>query len=342
LVATLAFLLALAFTTSAQIVISEIHYHPVEEPTFNADGTPVMDLSDDVHEFIEIQNTGAGPVNLSGWTLTGGIGYTFPSNTTIAAGAFRVIAKTPARIATVYSLAASNVLGPYSGHLGNNSDTARVRDASDNVVDSVTYDSKFPWAGSADALGAAERFTGLTNANYQFKGRSLQRVSVTWPSSDPANWLASPLTGPTPGAPQAVTRTVPKPVVIAQSAVQTSDGAAIVRETNAVTVNCTFSATNSLSSVTLEYFVDLVDSTSETRTSVTMTNLGSGNYTASIPGKPDRSIVRYRFKANRGEGLEVVSPRADDPQIAPVGASGAREAWHGYFVTPERDGDNPI
>src|SRR5881394_1181725 len=76
LVATLAFLLALAFTTSAQIVISEIHYHPVEEPTFNADGTPVMDLSDDVtgvpsalkvggtpvmdlsddvHEFIEIQ-----------------------------------------------------------------------------------------------------------------------------------------------------------------------------------------------------------------------------------------------------------------------------------------------
>src|SRR5881394_2002107 len=97
LVATLAFLLALAFTTSAQIVISEIHYHPVEEPTFNADGTPVMDLSDDVHEFIEIQNTGAGPVNLSGWTLTGGIGYTFPSNTTIAAGAFRVIAKTPAR-----------------------------------------------------------------------------------------------------------------------------------------------------------------------------------------------------------------------------------------------------
>jgi hypothetical protein len=38
----------------AQIVISEIHYHPVEEPAFNADGSPVLDISDDVHEFVEI------------------------------------------------------------------------------------------------------------------------------------------------------------------------------------------------------------------------------------------------------------------------------------------------
>src|ERR1043165_8220673 len=310
----------LAFKVTAQILISEIHYHPVEEPAFNADGTTAVDLTEDVYEFVEIQNAGASPVNLAGWTLAGGISYTFPSDAAIAPGAFRVIARDPARIAQVYSLAAADVLGPYSGHLGNNSDTVRVRDAADNVADSVTYDSKFPWAGSADALGAQDRFTGLTAANYQYKGRSLQRVSVTWPSSDPANWLASPLTGQTPGGPQAVNRPVPKPVVIAQSAAQTSDGAVIVRAGNPVTVNCTFSATNSLSSVTLKYCVDDVNSTTETRTSVTMSSLGSGKYTASIPGKPDRSIVRYRFEANRGDGVEVVSPRADDPQIAPIGA----------------------
>ena len=33
-------------------------YHPVEEPAFNADGTPVLDLYEDVHEFVEIYNPG--------------------------------------------------------------------------------------------------------------------------------------------------------------------------------------------------------------------------------------------------------------------------------------------
>ncbi len=343
LAATLATLFAGAIISApAQVVISEIHYHPVEEPAFNADGTPLLGLTNDLHEFVEIQNAGAASVNLSGWTLAGGLSYTFPTNAALAAGAFQVIAKNPARLATVYSLNAAEVLGPYSGYLGNGSDTVRLRDAAGNAVDAVTYDSKFPWPAAADALGAQDRFTGLSATNYQYKGRSLQRVSVTWPSGDPANWLASPLSGPTPGAAQAVTRTIPKPVVVAQSAVQSSDGAVIVRANQTVTVNCTYSATNSLSSVTLEYFVDNMNSTAEPRATVSMTALGSGKYTASLPGQTNRSIVRYRFKADRGDGLEVVSPRTDDPQIAPIGTGGAREAWWGYFVTPVRASTNPI
>lgn len=337
-------LLLLPAALSAQVVLTEIHYHPVEEPTFNTDGTPVLDLSEDVHEFVEIQNTGAGVVDLSGWTLAGGISFTFPGGTTIAPGAFRVIAKNPARLAAVYALDAATILGPYGGQLGNNSDTVRVRDASGTAQDSVTYDSKFPWAGAADALGAQDRFTGLTSSNYQYKGRSLQRVSVTAASNDPANWLASPLTGPSPGAAQAVTRAVPKPVVIAQSAVQASDAAVIVRAGQAVAVNCTWSSTASLSGVAVEYFVDDINSTSETRTSLAMTEspAGSGKYTATLPGQVDRSVVRYRFRANRGDGLETVSPRADDPQIAPIGSGGALESWHGYFVTPVRSSTRPI
>jgi hypothetical protein len=141
------FLIALLMLTSAaraQVVISEIHYHPLEVPAFNTDGTPFLDLTDDVHEFVEIQNTGASTVDLSGWTLAGGINYTFPTNAILAPGAFRVIAKNPTRLAIVYLLIASDLLGPYSGHLGNGSDTVRLRAASGNAVDSVTYDSKFP------------------------------------------------------------------------------------------------------------------------------------------------------------------------------------------------------
>src|ERR1700748_2470800 len=101
------------------VIISEIHYHPVEEAVFNSDGTPALDLSEDVHEFIEIQNTGSTALQLSGWKVTGGIGYSFPTNAVIEAGAFRVVAKNPERLAAVYSLDASIILGPYSGHLGN-------------------------------------------------------------------------------------------------------------------------------------------------------------------------------------------------------------------------------
>ena len=34
-----------------------------------------------------------------------------------------------------------------------------------------------------DALGASEKFTGLTNLQFQYRGRSLERVSDRWPGS---------------------------------------------------------------------------------------------------------------------------------------------------------------
>src|SRR3954462_14882368 len=76
-------LFGVALTNSAQIAITEIHYHPVEEPSFNADGTPKLDLTQDVYEFVELQNISATTIDLAGWKLSGGISYLFPSNTTV-------------------------------------------------------------------------------------------------------------------------------------------------------------------------------------------------------------------------------------------------------------------
>jgi hypothetical protein len=335
---------ALCSHVSAQVIVNEIHYNPVERPAFDSNGNPVFqgtttpaDFTDDVHEFVELFNPTAAAVDLTGWRLEGGIDYTFPASSSIAAGGYVVVAKNPARIQTVYSL--SGVRGPYTGKLGNRGDTVRLVTPANAVSDSVTYSGNFPWAISANRLGASDDFTLLNSANYQYKGRSLQRVSASSSSNDPANWIAvrpSPFADlPTPGGPNIDTRAVPKPVVTALSATQLSDGAVIIRNNAQVNILATFSSNASLSNVQCEYFVDNINVFGEATTTVAMTALGNNRYSATLPTQVDRSIVRYRIKADRGDGSEVVSPRADDPAVVPTAVT-TRQAWHAYFVTPTR------
>lgn len=323
--------LLLPVPASAQVVFSEIMYHPVEEPAFNADGSPVLDLYEDVHEFIEIYNAGAQDVSLDAWEITGGISYSFPRGSSIRAGQYLVVAKDPQRLAAVpaYHLSPEQLLGPWQGQLSNRRDTIRLRDAQQQVVDAVTYSAEFPWAIGADALGAGDLWTGLKRIDYQYRGRSLERVSFTHSANDPANWLASPMPGnPSPGQPNAIRREVPRPVVISFSVTQESNESPVIRNNQSVVVRCTFSGTNDLSSASLEWFVDNVETTNEATTITAMVPDApafDGHFRATLPGQADRRVVRYRFRADRGAGDEVVSPRSDDPY-----------AWHAYFVTPTR------
>ncbi len=324
-------------STEAQVFISEILYHPVELAAFDSNGAPVLDLSGDVHEFIELHNPSAVAVSLEGWRLGGGVSFDFPASVTIQPGGFVIIASDPAQLAAVaqYGLTTNQILGPYSGQLGNSGDSIRLRDPSGQVVESVSYSSSFPWAIGADALGADDEWTGLNSANFQYRGRSLERVSFSSPANDPANWLASPLaTGPTPGRTNSVQLPTPLPIVIAFSVVQASNGDTITRSNQPVRLDAIFSGTNQLSNVSVEYFLDNVNLTNEARFTVALAPLADpsdGRYTGTLPGQTNRSVVRYQIRADRGSGVEVVSPRADDPF-----------AWHAYFVTPQRSSANPI
>ncbi len=360
-------LLLLAAPAFGQVVINEIHYHPVEKKHFDTDGNPTFsdtdapaDLNDDVHEFLELRNAGASDVNVSGWKFSSGVNFTFPANTTIPAGGYVVIAKNPARLKTVYGL--STVLGPYGGKLSNGGETVTLVNAAGGTVDSVSYQVNFPWAISANELGADDAFTGIDFAPYQYKGRSLQRVSATGLSNDPANWVAvRPAIGgatladlPTPGAPNLITSTAPKPVVTAFSAVQASDGAALIRASQPIKITCSFSSAASLSSVGVEYFVENINAFGEARIVEPMVAAANGQFTATLPGFPNRAIVRFRIQADRGDGVETVSPRADDPAVVEVGPPvyqagnpvvrlpAPHEPWHALFVTPTRNSLKPI
>lgn len=335
----LALTLQLTYALVAQdtIFLSEILYHPVEEPTFDTQGKPTLDLSEDVHEFVELHNAGAETVDLGGWSLSGGISFDFPPGFTLARGAFVVVARDPVRLAAVsqYALRTNEIAGPYTGRLGNRGDTVRLKNKAGKLVDGVSYSAGFPWAIGADGLGAGDDWTGLKSVSYQYRGRSLERVSYSWPSNDPANWIASPLpSGPTPGRTNSFGRTTPAPVVVAFSFAQSSNGATRIGSNEPVRLDVTFSASDSLSEVSVEYFVDDIELQNEPRFLVPLSLAaipGDTHFTGTLPGQPNRSIVRFRIRANRGDAVETVSPRADDPF-----------AWHAYFVTPARTSANPI
>ena len=331
-----------SFTTTAattrSVVINEIHYNPVELPAFDALGNPTVTLAEEQHEFIEIRNMTGAAIPMSGWQLSNAIQYNFASGVTLPANGYLVIAKNPTRLQAVYA-GLTGVLGPYTGELKNGGATLALRKEDGATVDSVSYDRDFPWPNGADGLGAGDDFTLLNSATYQYKGRSLQRVSANAEGNDPANWLASPVgSAPTPGATNAISLAVPKPVLVAFSAVQASDESATIRATQAVRVTAQFSTTAGLTVPQVEYFIDVIDGATaytETRSTVAMTAIGNNVFTATLPGQADRSVVRWRVKANRGDGVEQVFPRTDDAAIVPVGVT-AREAWAAYFVQPVR------
>jgi len=320
----------------AKVGFSEIMYHPVEEPVFNTNGLPALDLSEDVHEYIELYNWGTEAVPLSGWSVTGEVTFQFTNGPLLAPGGLVVVAGDPQHLLAVsaYGLSSDQVVGPWQGRLDNSGGTLTLRDVAGKTVESVTYSAKFPWPIGADGLGAGEDWLGFPRSNCLYRGRSLERVSFGWPANDAANWVASPLPGePSPGHPNAIQRAVPKPVVVGLDVGQTDDGQRLIRRQKMVRVQCLFSSAAGLSGARVEYFVDDLDRTNETRTSIAMLSVGEpteGRFLADLPGQVDRAVVRFRIHADLGEGDEVVSPRAGDPF-----------AWHSYFVSPVRTRVNP-
>jgi hypothetical protein len=222
-----------------EIVISEIMYHPAA--TAN---NPENNEND---EFVELYNPSGSAVGLTNvnvdvggaWRLSGGIAYTFPTNTVIPAGGYRVVvsfdpasdATALSRFQTAYGLTNGQIqlLGPFSGKLANEGDVVRLErpvfgdppapleDISWHRIDTVTYSGQPPWP-----------------ANGQATGKSLQRREARLSGDAPASWwgglVATPGRGPVSG-----------------TIVATGTGRGSVSPTGAVTValqsNVTFTIT---------------------------------------------------------------------------------------------------
>ncbi|MEZ5300825.1 MAG: lamin tail domain-containing protein [Verrucomicrobiales bacterium] len=136
--------------TSSDVVFGAEIVARVELTPF-VPGNPFSDR--DGEEFIELHNRGAAAVNLDGWQLSGGISFRFPNDASIPAGGYAVVVRDYTGFADRYPAAVAQILGEYSGGLGDAGDAIVLEDPDGNPADEVTYYESGRWSEFADGGG---------------------------------------------------------------------------------------------------------------------------------------------------------------------------------------------
>src|SRR4051812_494320 len=123
---------------AADVVISEIMFHPSS--------------GDDGQEYIELYNKGDAAANLTGWNFDKGITYSF-SGGSLNPNSYLVVAADLAKFQAKYP-GVSNVVGGWTGTLGNGGEQIELIDNLGATVDQVTYADDGNW-------GTRERGRGV-------------------------------------------------------------------------------------------------------------------------------------------------------------------------------------
>ncbi|HLU48364.1 MAG TPA: CotH kinase family protein, partial [Planctomycetota bacterium] len=104
-----------------------------------------------------------------------------------------------------------------------------------------------------------------------------------------------------------------------------------IRDGDEVTVRVRFEPRAPDGPVRIERFVDIITRTDEEIARFDLVDNGTGAdreagdlvFSATLPGDPENSIIRYRIVVGDGEDAQVLSPRPSDPF-----------EWHAWFVEP--------
>ena len=135
------------------LVISKIHYHPMD--WWGIDG--------DKFEFIEITNNGDEEVDLTGISFRElGITYQFPKRTHIEGHQAIVLCSDSLMFTEYYN---TTPFGQYTRKLSNKSENLVLADAWGNVIDQVHYSDSLPWPMEADGNGPYLELKDLDSDN---------------------------------------------------------------------------------------------------------------------------------------------------------------------------------
>ena len=178
------------FGVRADIVVSEIMYHPSSE--------------NPEEEYVELLNTGGFAEDVGGWRASGGIALEIPPGTTIPAGGRLVLVADAAAFSIKYPTV-TGVVGNWSGQLSNAADSITLRDASDAVVCEVTYADDGDWGERRREAVADHGHRGWEwFSEADGHGKSLELINPGFVIDEAQNWAPSIVMQGTPGAPNSV------------------------------------------------------------------------------------------------------------------------------------------
>ncbi|MCK4999651.1 MAG: lamin tail domain-containing protein, partial [Anaerohalosphaera sp.] len=301
--------------------INEIHYD--------------ADVRIELVEFVELYNAGANDLDISGWSFTDGIDYTFDASTVIPSGGYIVVAQNTSQVVSKYGVPSNKVHGPFVGKLSNEGEEIELSDSDGNVIERVDYGMGFPWP--TVGYVASELDEG--------DGNSIQLINTELDNDLGGSWRSG---FPTPCSQNSGLWTNNAPPQIRQvnhSPKQPASGEPIV-------FTAKVTDPDGVDSVTLSYqivvpgsyipaFLPLSHSVLINNpdtpfspnpafenpanwTTITMTDNGTGNdefaddgiFTATLSTiLMNRTIVRYRITVEDNNGNSLRVPYDDDPSL---------------------------
>jgi len=314
-----------------QVFITEIMYGPSQSKT-------TSNTQD--HEYLEIYNNDAIDIDIGNWRIvtTGDAQvYQFAPGTIWTKKTFITIVKNKSKFSSVYTSVPGLVVGPTIGDLGSGTTGLAVLDGNGFAVDYVEYDSEGSWPAVANELGASQKdlfpthplYPVATYNSHKYKGYSLSRRSLTWPTNSAYNWRAAL---PTPGAANLDASSLPN---VNQPDISPSEDKITKTTTPKIKVSLKPIpiVAGQVVSATLTWFKDnIINAGTNTPASITMTYSGDkdGEFNATIPAQPDNAVIRYYVVVTMQGGVTKRMPRPDDPY-----------QYYSYFVEPPPEGNTP-
>ncbi|MCP4190749.1 MAG: hypothetical protein GY768_08980 [Planctomycetaceae bacterium] len=156
------------YVLDSTVVFNEVMYHPPAD-------------ADESLEWIELYNQLSVDMDVSEWSLRGGVDYDFPDGTIVPGHGFVVVAANPNSLAAASGV--SDALGPFVGRLDNAGDSLLLYNNDNRLMNSLSYNDRGDWPVGPDGSGA-----------------SLAKFMQTTSSEDAENWTTSLELGGTPGS----------------------------------------------------------------------------------------------------------------------------------------------
>lgn len=164
------------------IVINEINYH--SSPHF------------DTEDWLELHNFSDCPIDISGWMLKDaddGHCFVIPANRSITAYGYFILCRNGSSFGNFFP-AVTDWAGNFDFGFDSKGELIRLFDRDGQLVDSIRYGVKSPWAESANG-----------------EGYSLELRNPKLDNSQPQSWAASTRIGGTPGTANSTLTLVPQP-----------------------------------------------------------------------------------------------------------------------------------